>query len=418
MARSFWASVPDSGRRADEFAATDVLLPVTIKGVRPNGKAITTPAAGSAFQPVWHRGARSPGLPLPVTYPPMEARSVEALPRGDHWQYEPKWDGFRCLAFRDGDDIDLRSKSAQPLARYFPDLVAALRRLPTRRFVLDGEIVVPVDGTLSFEELQLRLHPAASRVGKLAAAHPCRYIVFDMLVAPDGSSLVNRPLDERRAALELFIAKAAPNAAALALSPAVTDVAAVDAWRSEAGLDGVMAKRRDLPYAAGERNAMVKHKVQRTADCVVGGFRYGSKSHLVGSLLLGLYDAASRLNHVGFTSSIAAAEKPAVTRRLEAIMGGPGFTGKAPGGPSRWSTARSAEWQPVNPRLGTRGICRLRRGGGAAAARGDGVLRRRRRAFRPCRAELPRPRQLPHRKPGRRNRRHRLQRLYPAGRDA
>jgi ATP-dependent DNA ligase len=291
------------------------------------------------------------GLPLPADFPPMEARSVDALPQGEGWQYEPKWDGFRCLAFRDGDAVDLRSKSAQPLARYFPDLVAVLKALPARRFVLDGEIVVPVDGALSFEELQLRLHPAASRVAKLAAAHPCRYIVFDLLAAPDGKDLTARSLAERRAALERFIAEAAPDPAALALSPATTDAEAAQRWRDEVGLDGIMAKRRDPPYAAGERGAMVKHKRQRTADCVVGGFRYGSKSRLVGSLLLGLYDAAGKLNHVGFTSSLAAVDKPSVTRRLEALAGGPGFTGKAPGGPSRWSTARSAEWQPVKPRL-------------------------------------------------------------------
>jgi ATP-dependent DNA ligase len=290
-------------------------------------------------------------LPLPVDYPPMEARSVEALPAGLGWQYEPKWDGFRCLAFRDGDTVDLRSKSAQPLARSFPDLMATLNGLAAPRFVLDGEIVVPVDGTLSFEELQLRLHPAASRVAKLAAAHPCRYVVFDLLVDSDGHDLTARPLAERRVALERFMAAASPDPAAVALSPATTDIASAQRWRDEVGLDGIMAKRRELPYAAGERDAMVKHKLLRTADCVVGGFRYGSKVPLVGSLLLGLYDAAGKLNHVGFTSSIAAADKPSVTRRLEAIAGGPGFTGKAPGGPSRWSTARSAEWQPVKPSL-------------------------------------------------------------------
>jgi ATP-dependent DNA ligase len=327
-------------------------LPVRLRSVKSGGSAIApTATARPVFQPARNRGARSPGLPLPVTYPPMEARSVDTLPQGSGWQYEPKWDGFRCLAFRDGDDVDLRSKSGQPLARYFPDLVATLRRLPAHRFVLDGEIVVPVAGALSFEELQLRLHPAASRVARLAAAHPCRYIVFDLLVAADGECLAAKPLRERRAALERFIAEAAPSPAALALSPAVHDIAAVAGWREKVGLDGIMAKRLDLPYAAGERDAMVKHKVQRTADCVVGGFRYGSKSRLVGSLLLGLYDAAGKLNHIGFTASIAAADKPALTRRLEAIRGGAGFTGKAPGGPSRWSTSRSAEWQPVEPRL-------------------------------------------------------------------
>jgi ATP-dependent DNA ligase len=292
-------------------------------------------------------------LPLPLSYAPMEARPVEQLPEGDGWQYEPKWDGFRCLAFCDGDIVDLRSKSAQPLARYFPDLVAALRSLAPRRFVLDGEIVIPVDGTLSFEELQLRLHPAASRVAKLAAAHPSRYIAFDLLVGPGGDRLVDQPLSKRRAALEDFFAALEPPPPALELSPTVTDVDAARRWLDDigTGLDGIIAKRRALPYASGERDAMVKYKTLRTADCVVGGFRYGSNSRLVGSLLLGLYGADGKLNHVGFTSSIAAKDKADLTRRLEAIAGGPGFTGKAPGGPSRWSTERSGEWQPVKPGL-------------------------------------------------------------------
>jgi ATP-dependent DNA ligase len=281
----------------------------------------------------------------------MEARTVDALPEGKLWQYEPKWDGFRCLAFRDDDTVDLRSKSAQPLARYFPDLVARLRGLAARRFVLDGEIVVPVDGALSFEELQLRLHPAASRVAKLAAAHPCRYIVFDLLVAPDGSDLTSRPLAERRAALERFIEDSAADPETLALSPATTDIAAAQRWRDEVGLDGIMAKRRDLAYAAGERDAMVKHKDLRTADCVVGGFRYASNSRQVGSLLLGLYNDEGELDHVGFTSAIPASERPQLTRHLEALIAPPGFTGKAPGGPSRWSTERSADWQPLKPEL-------------------------------------------------------------------
>src|SRR5258707_11014692 len=159
-------------------------------------------------------------LPLPLSYAPMEARPVEELPEGDGWQYEPKWDGFRCLAFRDGDMVDLRSKSAQPLARYFPDLVAVLRSLAPRRFVLDGEIVIPIDGALSFEELQLRLHPAASRVAKLAAAHPCRYIVFDLLVGPGGDRLVDQPLWKRRAPPEQFFAPLEPTPPPPPMSPA------------------------------------------------------------------------------------------------------------------------------------------------------------------------------------------------------
>jgi ATP-dependent DNA ligase len=307
----------------------------------------------SARAAAGRRECEAISLPLPLSYAPMEARSVEQLPEGKGWQYEPKWDGFRCLAFRDGDMVDLRSKSAQPLARYFPDLVAVLRSLAPRRFVLDGEIVIPIDGALSFEELQLRLHPAASRVAKLAAAHPCRYIVFDLLVGPGGDRLTDEPLSKRRGALDRFFAALKLPPPALELSPATTSVVAARRWLDDIGigLDGIIAKRRTLPYASGERDAMVKYKTLRTADCVVGGFRFGSNPRLVGSLLLGLYGADGKLNHAGFTSSIAAKDKPDVTRRLEAIAGGTGFTGKAPGGPSRWSNERSAEWHPVKPRL-------------------------------------------------------------------
>lgn len=292
-------------------------------------------------------------LPIDVIFPPMEARPTDRLPDGPNWQYEPKWDGFRCLAFRDEVAVDLRSKSSQPLARYFPDLVAALKLLPAARFVLDGEIVVPVDNKASFEELQLRLHPAASRVRKLAASHPSVYIVFDLLVDAAGDRLTETPLAERRALLERFVTEIQPPPGVLTLSPAVFTRAEALKWCEEIGdgLDGIIAKRRDMPYAAGERTAMLKYKLLRTADCVVGGFRYGKGSNLVGSLLLGLYDAEGKLHHVGFTSTIPAKERPALTRRLEALAGGPGFTGRAPGGPSRWSNERSAEWQPVEPRL-------------------------------------------------------------------
>jgi ATP-dependent DNA ligase len=291
-------------------------------------------------------------LPLDVSLRPMEARPVDRLPEGEGWQYEPKYDGFRCLVFRDGDEVDLRSKASLPLARYFPDVVELVRSLKPRRFVLDGELVVPVDGRFDFEELQLRLHPAASRVAKLAAAHPASYIVFDLLVDPRGRSLIGAPLATRREALERFVASLGPSSRLL-LSPAVVTSGDASAWRDEIGpaLDGIIAKRRDAPYAAGERTAMQKWKLLRTADCVVGGFRYGRKSPLVGSLLLGLYDDDGRLNHVGFTSSIKDAEKPGLTRRLEALVAPPGFTGRAPGGPSRWSTDRSGDWQPLRPEL-------------------------------------------------------------------
>jgi ATP-dependent DNA ligase len=292
-------------------------------------------------------------LPIPRSYAPMEALLVDELPTGTNWQYEPKWDGFRCLAFRDGDKVDVMSKAGKPLSRYFPDLVEMLLAVKAKRFVLDGEIVVPHHGELSFDELLLRIHPAKSRVARLAVESPASLIVFDLLVDAKGKSLVALALDERRGALESFVAKEVPSSLRIKLSPATTKMATVKRWfRSVGGgLDGVIAKQRDLPYQSGTRDGMKKMKSMRTAECVVGGFRYASKGKLVGSLLLGLYDDGGLLHHVGFTSNIPNAEKPAITKRLEALVKPPGFTGQAPGGPSRWSTARSAEWQPLAPRL-------------------------------------------------------------------
>ena len=282
----------------------------------------------------------------------MEALSVEELPIGDGWQYEPKWDGFRCLAFRDNNNIELRSKSGQPLARYFPDVVAALRELSGRRFVVDGEIVIRAGGGLSFDALLQRIHPAASRVQKLAAETPAWLVVFDLL-AEGKESLVMRPLATRRQRLEAFAAEYFAGEGGVRLSPATTKLSVARRWLGAVGssLDGVIAKRRDAPYAAGTRDAMVKIKPVRTADCVVGGFRYAEKQRVVGSLLLGLYDTEGRLHHVGFCSGIKAEERAVLTRKLEALAGGTGFTGRAPGGPSRWSTKRSMEWQPLEPRL-------------------------------------------------------------------
>jgi ATP-dependent DNA ligase len=292
-------------------------------------------------------------LPIARTYPPMEARLVDELPTGKSWQYEPKWDGFRCLAFRDGDKVDLMSKAGKPLSRYFPDVVATLLSLTPKQFVLDGEIVSTVDGAIDFDELLLRIHPAKSRVEKLAAEHPATLIVFDLLVDARGKSLVGLTLDERRDALESLMKTAAPKGARVRISPSTTSMATVAKWfRSVGGgLDGVVAKRLDVPYQSGNRDGMQKMKHQRTADCVVGGFRYASKGKVVGSLLLGLYDAGGLLHHVGFTSNIPAEEKKPLTVRLEKLVKAPGFTGQAPGGPSRWSTARTSEWQPLAPKL-------------------------------------------------------------------
>ena len=296
------------------------------------------------------RGDPASFLPIPLDYPPMEAESVAALPDGPGWQYEPKFDGFRCLAFRHGARVALRSKSGQPLGRYFPDLLAALGTVAAERVVLDGEIIIPADEGSSFEALQMRLHPAESRVRKLAAEQPARFMLFDLL-AHAGRDLTSLPLADRRAALLALMPRLAHPA--LALAPVARDLADAQAWLAAgvSGQDGVMAKRLDALYRSGKRDAMVKVKRQRTADCVVGGFRYLRAGKQVGSLLLGLYDDAGKLDHVGFTSTIPRDERAAFTQRLESLRGGPGFTGKTPGGPSRWSNGRESDWHPLRPEL-------------------------------------------------------------------
>ncbi len=283
----------------------------------------------------------------------MEAKLVAELPEGSEWQYEPKWDGFRCLAFKDAGVVDLRSKSGQPFNRYFPELVAALEALDASTFVLDGEIVIPVGPILSFDELLLRIHPAKSRVDKLAREHPALFVLFDMLVDEKGGKLVDEPLTDRRAALERFASRHLATGSPMRLSPVVTKRGQADEWLHSlgAGLDGVIAKRRALAYQSGERTGMQKYKRMRSADCVVGGFRYASKGHVAGSLHLGLYDDGGLLHHVGFTSSMKATERAALTAKLETLVTDVSFTGQAPGGPSRWSTERSAEWKPLTPTL-------------------------------------------------------------------
>ncbi|MBB4257677.1 ATP-dependent DNA ligase [Bradyrhizobium sp. CIR3A] len=286
----------------------------------------------------------------------MEARSVDEIPRGKEWQYEPKWDGFRCLLSRDGGHVDLRSKSGEDLARYFPEVVAAALKLKADRFTLDGEIVVPHGKSFSFDALLQRIHPAASRVTKLSQETPALYLTFDLLATAREKQLASKPLSERRPVLEAF-AKANLKGSLFRLSPATTSYATAKKWlaQSGGGSDGVIAKRVDLPYQAGNRDGMQKIKKFRSADCVVGGFRYATNKiagrKVVGSLLLGLYDDGGLLHHVGFTSAIRADQKPALTDRVEALIAEPGFTGNAPGGPSRWSTERSAIWCPLKPKL-------------------------------------------------------------------
>ncbi|BDE06011.1 ATP-dependent DNA ligase [Vulcanimicrobium alpinum] len=273
-------------------------------------------------------------------YAPMEMRAVDAIPEGPAWQYEPKWDGFRALVHRDGDRVAITSKNGQPLARYFPEVVAALAALGADGFSLDGELVVPVAGAFSFDTLQQRIHPAASRVQMLARKTPALYLVFDLL-REEGADRVGEPLERRREALERFMHANAEEHGTLRLSPATRDRAVVDRWFAEVGgaLDGVIAKRLGVPYASGRRDAAVKIKKQRTADCVVGGFCYAAGStDRVGSLMLGLYDDAGLLDYIGFCSSFSTAERRALLERLLPHAGGSGFTGGAPGdAPSRWS---------------------------------------------------------------------------------
>jgi ATP-dependent DNA ligase len=279
----------------------------------------------------------------------MEALLAAELPQGEGWQFEPKWDGFRCLARRDGAEITLTSKSGKPLGRYFPEVIEILAAVKAKRFLLDGELIISLNDALSFEALQLRLHPAESRVRRLAGETPAELMLFDLLEL-GGKSLTDEPLSQRREALETFFAaNAVPG---LQLSPVTGSRDIALAWlkRSGGALDGVIAKRLNLEYRSGER-AMIKVKQQRTADCVVGGFRYAEKKNEVGSLLLGLYDDEGLLHHVGFTSAIPAKERPRLTKDLQQLIAPPGFTGNAPGGPSRWNTERTTQWEPLKPEL-------------------------------------------------------------------
>jgi ATP-dependent DNA ligase len=283
----------------------------------------------------------------------MEARSVKQIPSDSGWLYEPKWDGFRCLVFRKGDQVLLQSKAGQPLARYFPELVDAFRRLLAKEFVLDGEIIVEVDGHLSFNALLQRIHPAESRIKRLASETPSSFLAFDLLVDTDGRVLTKTPLSERRQALESF-ARVFKKNCSTRLSPASQRLQEAERWMrdyGELGCDGVIAKRLDEPYRSGDREATVKIKRLRSADCVVGGFRYAQKGGEIGSLLLGLFDDHGKLNHVGFSSSFAVEERKELKRVLLPLEGQPGFTGSAPGGPSRWATERSTEWHPLQHKL-------------------------------------------------------------------
>ena len=289
-------------------------------------------------------------FPLDPATPPMEARQADRLPSGPDWQFEPKWDGFRCLLFRGGDQAALAGKSGKSLARFFPEIAALIGRLQPEAFALDGELVVTADGAPSFDALQMRLHPAESRIRRLSRETPATVILFDSL-ALDGKTLLGSALVERREALERFYRENAGERL-LRLSPFTRDAGVAAEWLNASGgaIDGVVAKRLDGVYEPGKR-AMIKVKRLRTADCVVGGFRYLERERLVGSLLLGLYNERGEIDHVGFTSAIGAEDRARLTKQLEGLIEPPGFTGKAPGGPSRWTTEKSTAWEPLRPEL-------------------------------------------------------------------
>lgn len=298
-----------------------------------------TDAQSLAFQP-----------PLPH----MLAKAAAAIPAGEGWCYEPKWDGFRCLVFYDGGQVYLQSRDLKPLGRYFPELVSGLQQALTAPMVLDGEIVITTDHGLDFDLLQMRIHPADSRIQLLSRQIPASFVAFDLL-ALAGAGLREQPLLQRRRLLETVLRPQPP----VFLSPQTTDVVVAQDWfvRFEgAGLDGVIAKRLDEPYKPGQRG-WLKIKHLRTVDCVVGGYRWnrGEEGRSVGSLLLGLYDEDGILHHVGHTSSFSAAQK----RDLVAFLApyrddsaSDGFgRGRAPGEPSRWTGDRDMSWQRLRPEL-------------------------------------------------------------------
>jgi ATP-dependent DNA ligase len=302
-------------------------------------------------------------MPFPIEPPiePMLAKVSEQLPPDGDYLYEPKWDGFRAIVFRSGEELYIQSRDLRPLDRYFPELhEALLTRLP-RGSVLDGEIVIATPKGLNFDLLQMRLHPAASRVAKLAQETPASFVAFDLL-AVDGRDLREERQDERRRQLEKMLTAPDPP---LHLTPMTRDVALATRWLNEfegAGLDGVIAKPADGTYQPGKR-AMLKIKHARTADCVVAGFRWHKTgpNTLIGSLLLGLYDDNGRLHHVGVTSSFTMATRKALAAELEPLRrhaltshpwkdwaeaGGAGMT-RMPGGQSRWSAGKDLSWEPL-----------------------------------------------------------------------
>lgn len=280
-------------------------------------------------------------MPLPLAPPiaPQLARSAKGLPEGEGWRYEPKWDGFRTIVFRDGDDVHLQSRGGKPMNRYFPEVVEQVLAMPAGRVVLDGEIVVEVDGVQQFDLLSQRIHPAESRVRLLAERTPARYIAFDVL-AVDDEVLTGHGYDERRARL------AALDLGPVETSPSVTSAAEAGRWLT-GHAEGVVAKEGGAPYLPGARKGMVKIKRRRTADVVVVAFRYGKADDTVGSLILGLYDDGGELRVVGHTSGFTAAQKRDLVGLLEPYRTHEHGSGE----PSRWKPAEELEWEGLRPEL-------------------------------------------------------------------
>jgi ATP-dependent DNA ligase len=306
-------------------------------------------------------------MDLPVMPPvkPMLAKAVHAIPRDPGLRYEPKWDGFRCIAFRDGEELELGSRNDRPLTRYFPELVALLRTALPQRCVVDGEVVVVTDGGLDFDALQQRLHPAASRVNRLAEETPSSFVAFDLLALGD-RDLTGEPFHERRRLLEGVLGG---DLARVHLTPMTEDPDVAQDWFTRfegAGFDGVMAKPADQPYQQDKRT-MWKVKHERTADCVVAGFRWHKDGEGVGSLLLGLFDDEGVLHHVGVASSFTAARRrelvdelaPLRERALDDhpwrewadLQAAAQASGRMPGGVSRWNAQKDMSWEPLRPEL-------------------------------------------------------------------
>lgn len=289
----------------------------------------------------------------------MLAKLADEIPDGDAYLYEPKWDGFRAIVFRGDDDVYIQSRDLRPLDRYFPELHDALFTALPKGCVVDGEIVIATPDGLDFDALQMRLHPAASRVEKLARATPASFVAFDVLAA-DGRDIREQPQADRRSRLEELLAKVQPP---VHLTPMTRDLPLAKEWLERfegAGLDGVIAKHQDAAYAPGKRT-MIKIKHARTADCVVAGFRWHKQGpdELVGSLLLGLFDDDGNLQHVGVTSSFTMAKRKELAAELEPLRrnalkdhpwkswaSSDGST-RMPGGQSRWSGGKDLSWEPV-----------------------------------------------------------------------